>query len=299
MLNVAFPSSLGRFEIYYIIEKLIGEDKLPLDNEVTFDFTTLNFIKPAGVTILSNLFEWLIERGVKIFIIIPKYRFRHRNSPIAYLDDSNFFYRYMGEKIYKSSSPRSTTIPLQLVTYAESVQWLDNNLITWLSCRLNINRNSLTNIKICIQELFNNIKDHSDENIGCVFAQHYPKYKIVDFAISDFGVGIPYRVQQIYPTFKDSEAINRALKHGFTTRSIPRNAGAGLDILIEGIVNINKGMVYIHSNHGILECVNDKLKIKKRIKNIPHFYPGTMFNLIFRTDTIETVEDDEREDFGW
>lgn len=290
---VTIPSKLNSTTMHHILSKAITPDLLPIDNEIIFDFSYLSFIEPVGVTILGNLAQWLLKRNVSVTFRYPT------NYPqaISYLDDSTFFEIYTGQKINQNASQRGTTIPLQLVTYQDSYQWLDNKLVTWLASRLNLTRASLGDIKVCFQEIFNNINDHSKENIGCFFAQHYPNKNTVNIAISDFGIGIPSNVQKIFPGMTDSLAIQKATEQGFSTKSTPGNRGAGLDVLIRNVVKNNQGWVYIHSNHGILECkLGQNNNIVLEPSNIGGFYPGTLFEIVLRTDTIEHLEEEE---FEW
>lgn len=281
--------------MYRLIDQVIGEDSQPIDDQFIFDFNNLRFIEPVGYTVLSNLIEWLVKRGVSVKFRRPE---NINRDAIRFLDDSLFFERYIGKKYNESAAPRSTTIPLKQVAYHTYHQWLENHFLVWLSYVLNLSMASLVNIKVCFQEIFNNINDHAHENIGCVFAQHYPQKEIVRVAISDFGVGIPYNIQKHHPSLTDGKALEKATVRGFTTRSNPQNAGAGLDTLISNVVKNNQGGVYIHSNHGILMCNYRDFDVRMTSKETESFYPGTLFEIVFRTDTIENVEDIE-EEFGW
>ncbi|MBY0055006.1 ATP-binding protein [Brevibacillus agri] len=290
---VTIPNNLNSSTMHHILSSAITPDLIPVDNEIIFDFSFLQFIEPVGVTILGNLVQWLLKRNVKVTFRYPS----NYPAAIKYLDDSNFFQMYTGQKINSSATQRNTTIPLQLVAYQDSYQWMDNKLVTWLASRLNLTRASLGDIKVCFQEIFNNINDHSKEHIGCFFAQHYPAKNEVNIAISDFGIGIPSNVQSVIPGLTDSLAIQKATEQGFSTKSTPGNRGAGLDVLVKNVVKNNQGWVYIHSNHGILKCnLGQNNDIVMEPSDIRGFYPGTLFEIVLRTDTIEHVEEEE---FEW
>lgn len=294
---VVLPNQFTRLTMYELLDQIIDDKLSPRGNKFIFDFSRLRFIEPVGVTVLSNLVEWLYKRKVEVFFRTPKRVVLP--SSIQYLDDSLFFKRYLGKKYNDLARPRQTTIPLQLVSYQESYQWLDRRLLTWLMMRLSLSRASLINIKVCVEEIFNNIVDHAQENIGCVFAQHYPRNNFIQLAISDFGVGVPAVVKTKFPKLTDSEAIEKATTPGFSTKSNPRNTGAGLEVLLQNVVSINEGEVYIHSNHGILTCSRDDSgSIYMEKEETAGFYPGTLFEIILRTDTIKNIPDEE-EAFEW
>ena len=65
-----------------------------------FDFSGLDFIKPAGVVFLSNLAYWLNEQGSKVMFS----NCDTKRSAIKYLDDLLFFEQHCGAKLSASSS---------------------------------------------------------------------------------------------------------------------------------------------------------------------------------------------------
>src|SRR5690606_13738642 len=158
--------------------------------------------------------------------------------------------------------------------------------------------NTLTTIRTCFGEIFNNIQDHAQESTGCIFAQHYPNKNQIKIAISDFGIGIPDNIRRINPSLQDHYAIEKASEEGFTSRTSPRNLGAGLHTIIENVVNNNNGAVHIHSNYGILSCIKGEDGVEKYPTLEQGFYPGTFIEVILRTDFIENITDFE-EEFEW
>ncbi|MFB6473037.1 ATP-binding protein [Paenibacillus glucanolyticus] len=293
-MNVELPSRFNRDTMYPFIKRILDEDMLPKDNEIVFDFKRLTFIGPVGVTVLSNLIGKLHKHGARVSFSYPNPNKNDKKCPISFLDDSMFFKHYLGNTLDSTSSLRPTTLPLKNVTYMESYQYLDHAM-HWLAGKLMLTKKSVGDIEMSMSEIFNNIKDHSSENNGFFFMQQFPKNDTVTVAVSDFGIGIPKNVQTKHPYLNDASAILMAINEGFTTKSTPRNRGAGLGILIDNVVRNNKGTVYIHSNGGILSCeyINNKVEIKP--KPSFGFYPGTLIEMNFRTDTIEYIE----EEFSW
>jgi len=297
---VNLPSEFTKNTMGYLLNQVIDHEIEPKDKEIEFDFNYLNvFIEPSGVTILSNLFEWLKKKGVDTYILHPDGFIL--KGPLKYLDDSRFFEKYVGEKLNESSRPRTTTFPLESVQYNHSPALLELRFIPWLSRRLNVNAKSLIDIKICLEEIFNNINDHAHENTGCIYAQHYPnkdnENKVV-IAISDFGVGIPYNIRKVKECGDDGETLKEAIKEGVSSRSTPRNRGAGLHTLVKNVVENNGGRVHIHSNNGILSCYKVNNAMEVHDSNSDSFYPGTFIEIQLMVNNIEFIEDDE-EEFEW
>jgi hypothetical protein len=296
-MRVYLPDQFDISTMYGFINDVIDDNYLPRSNSINLDFTKLQFIRPSGVTILSNIVQWLLSKRVKVGFILPeKYDYQH--NPVKFLDDSEFFNIFLKKKLLTRSHHRETTIPLKLVQYDESYSWIENNLIFWLMQRLSLNKGALSNIKVCFAEIFNNIKDHSQYNIGCVFGQHFPTEHNVQIAISDFGVGIPHNVKKILPNLDDSKALVKATEEGFSTKSNIRNAGAGLDVLIHNVALQNRGTLLIYSNCGAIQCNYDNGNIAKTMLHVQGYYPGTLIYVNLRTDTF-IQDDDDSEEFEW
>ena len=296
-MRVYLPYQFDISTMYGFINDVIDDNYLPRTNNIILDFTKLQFIRPSGVTILSNIVQWLLTKRVKVEFMLPE-KYNYQKNPVKFLDDSEFFSIFLGKKLLPGSCPRETTIPLKLVKYDESYSWIENKLIFWLMQRLSLNKGALSNIKLCFAEIFNNIKDHSQYNIGCVFGQHFPAEHVVQIAISDYGVGIPHNVKKVLPNLDDSKALLKATEEGFSTKSNIRNAGAGLDILIHNVALLNRGTLSIYSNCGAIQCNYDNGNIAKTMLQVQGYYPGTLIYVELRTDTI-IQDDDDSEEFEW
>ena len=292
-LTVRLPFVLRRDTIYPLIDSVLDENLNPKVSKVIFDFSGLNFIEPVGVTVLSNLIEVLKKAGVKSAFS----GLEANNESIRYLNDSGFFEHYLKKPIQQKPNLRSTTLPLELVEYSKSYQYMGFRLIPWLAAELITSEKSLATVKGCLQEIFNNIEDHSGVSIGCSFVQHYPRKHQIQICISDFGVGIPSNVRKLNPDLNDHLAISKACTQGYTTQTTPRNRGAGLHVLVQNIAKRNKGLVSISSLSGITTFFNESGSVKENSRAVQGFYPGTLIQIIF--DTSRFVFDKEDEDFEW
>lgn len=296
---VKLPRRFEKSSIHSFLQQVIDKDMEPKASHITFDFCSLQFIEPSAISLLSNIFDWLKIKNVTTEFKCPELFGFKEMCPIKYLDDSLFFKEYLGAPLSQDAQIRSSTLPLQKVSVSESLQWLDNNLLPWLGRCLTAQAEEMATIKVCIGELFNNIRDHSTENIGCLYAQHYPRNNEVKIAIADFGVGIPNRVKTKYPLVQnDSQALEMAIQDTFTTKTSPRNLGAGLHTLIQNVVKTNKGSVHLISNYGILNCTEADNTVKVDSFDKAGYYPGTFIEVVLKTNEIDAILDRE-EEFEW
>ena len=218
---------------------------------------------------------------------------------ITFMDDSEFFLELSGRRLSDSSTCRHTTLPIRRLEANETVMWLHNQAIPWLARRLDVTEDSLIEIRICIEELFNNIKDHSGTNNSSIFIQHYPKINNkFCICMSDNGIGLLRKIQKLHPKFNYQQAIEHALQEGFTTRSSHRNAGMGLFTLTKTVCN-NGGMFVLRTGniHALITQGEDKEPKIEYLENLPDL-KGTAFEIILYGKQLD-FEQAQVEDFTW
>ncbi|QTI79027.1 sensor histidine kinase [Roseomonas marmotae] len=292
--TVLLPRNMDATGMYALLRQMFTEAGQPLATAYRLDFSSLRFIEPVGVTSLSNALELALANGCQLAL-----EGAHTESaPIRYLDDSGFFELYGGQPLSPFAQVRETTVPLQRVIHLESHGWLDCNFLPWLASRLNMPMPALASMKMCMQEIFNNIQDHSGRDIGCIYMQHYPNKNEIIISISDFGVGIPGSMKKVQAAGRDAEIIRRACEEGVTSRSTQGNRGIGLDLLIRRVVRTNQGRVYIRSGRGCVSCFPRGEEIGMADFEAIGHYPGTLIEVKLRTDTL-VPDEMEREDLEW
>lgn len=282
--DVVLPRELDELAIIDCIAKCVSTHGAPKHKEVSFDFSSVSFVKPTGVTAFANLIRWLLKWGCIVSFVGTQSMTR----ALKYLDDSQFFKKYLGKTLGICSSIRETTIELAELKADSRHQWVDCVLLPWLNLRLGIDTDGhLPEFRVCIEEVFNNITDHSGEQTACAFAQHYPRLNAIELSISDFGVGIPYNVRKkLQHAIPAPHAIQQAVLEGFSTKSKPTNRGSGLDTLVQNIVTHNQGTVRIISHDGMLDCELVEGRVGYRPFGLAGLYPGTLIKIVLKTDTI-------------
>ena len=292
MAKLLLPRQVSGNSIFLELQKFLAANtKLP--ETVDIDFRNVTFIRPPGVAFLSNFTNWLIDQGAKVTFS----NLSTERDAIKYLDDSLFFEQHLGEKLDPSSQCRSTTLPLKQVSRSECHAWLEFQFLPWLMDRSGLTKASLAEVKTCLQELFNNIDDHTTFETGCVFAQWHPQEDKILISIADFGQGIPDTVRRVKPELDDTAAILKAAEDGFSSKSLPTNRGAGLYLLLLNIVQRFCGRVTIRSGRGLVEFDKQNDMIYATQHTNVGFCIGTTIDLVIKTDQIPFAE--EEEDFEW
>lgn len=294
--ELKLPRNFNQDTMDPFIQSVVDDDGDAICSDICFDFSELVFIEPVGVVVLSNLLQYLGKLKVKTSLTGLD---RH-TEPIVYLDDAGFFQQYQGKPLRPYARLRETTLPLKMVANPQAIGYLYQDIIPWIAQRLKTTEIALATVRVTLQEIFHNISDHSGVNVGCVFAQHFPKQDELRIAISDFGLGIPNNVRKIRAEVSDPEALALAVQEGFTTKSNVKNRGAGLAILMRYVTLRNQGAVLITSGRGNLSAVYDGRGTKITARTRSAHYPGTLVRVILKTSEIHgLVEDVEHEEFSW
>jgi hypothetical protein len=156
------------------------------------------------------------------------------------------------------------------------------------------NHNDLSLLSISLQELFNNIIDHSESPIdGFTLTQYYPNIDTIRLSVCDFGMGIPTNVNnylrsslQQKEDVKSWDALAQSFDIGFSSKSTPRNRGYGLDT-IKSIIYENKGKLYVLSNDGMIIIYNNEITKYRLNFN----FEGTIFDIELNTKNLEDKDD--------
>ncbi len=294
--ELKLPNNFNFGNIYPLIDGAIDEYGNAKYQKIVIDFTDLRFIDPVATVVLCNLLEYLSKGGV-----LTTFKGIHAPSAGAiFLDNAGFFKHYLSSPLRPHAIQPETTLPLKLVENSRATPYLYQDMIPWLARRLMTTSIALSTVRVCLEEIFHNIKDHSGIEMGWVFAQHFPKWKEVHIAISDFGHGIPANVRKVQPLATGAEALSLAIQEGFTTKSNVKNRGAGLAVLTKYVTLRNGGGVFITSGNAYISVVPQGEVIKTTSRERSVTYPGTLIHVILKTDTLDTLyEDIEPEEFSW
>lgn len=295
MSSVIFsvPNQAQSTTLFMETRQVFG-DLSALPKAVVIDFSTLRFCRPPGVVFLSNLTHFLIRNGVTV-----SWRgLDEQRQAIRFLDDSLFFHQHLGQRLNPAACPRSTTRPLVEVRHTDSHAWIASDLIPWLQGCSGLPNDAFAEFRTCMSELFNNISDHTEFDVGSTFAQWYPNENRLQIAVADFGRGIPDAVRTIEPDHDDQSAITRAFDEGFSSKSLPTNRGAGLHFLRQNVLEHLGGSLRVSSGAGSVRFSKSGNSLRKELYSGLGYCPGTMIEFDIRTDQID-FEDVGTVDFQW
>lgn len=282
-LNV--PSSDDYFVWFEFIESSIS--KLCSVENLIVDFNDVKFLDPDDFVVLACLIESFVELGAKV-------NFRGGTDSFnAHLENIKFKQYWTPNFNRKrfTTSRNDTTLCLWKIN-KEQIYEYSKYAKEYFRDRF-MSDKDLHPLQSNLDEVFNNIFDHSQSPIGgYVMIQFYPRNNKLSFAVCDFGKGIPYLINKFLkekkmPQIPDSQAINMAVNEGFSIMSTPRNRGMGLHYLITLTENSN-GLLRITSNKGYLQKISNNFF---ETENFDFNFQGTLIKVEVDLNTFENFDD--------
>ena len=235
-----------------------------------FDFSETKFISPfliSGLVYLANHHQ---IKGGQCKVI-----FRDFSDSKSYLETVKFYegFNYHGltnKSIEDFFAPYHQKNHTPIINFPTSVSSTANacreNIISALNKilknQLKLTGELAAGIYYLIDELTQNIVDHSGSTNGSIFAQFFISKNFMDVCIWDNGKGLlnSYIESGKHNPKSHSEAINFAV-YGKSTKNIPESRGFGLSTSKKMLVKGLKGKFFIFSGDSFFLQTHDKEEV--------------------------------------
>ncbi len=263
---------------------LIAKNKI----EVAFDCSSVNFITPLGLNILSCLLFSMLGKN-DVFLYRPKH-----NKVDGYLKDQGFYGEFkIQDDSSLTSQPRNTSVGLKRMHESIEYSYFEE-VETWLNRNIDCPEKMMKEIvNPNVVEVVHNVRDHSQSRIGCyISAQAYHRNDTLIFVIMDLGIGFLKSLNPRFPSIgSNSEAIEKAVQEGVSSKSRPNNMGAGLSVICGYLVE--RGSVEIISHDGYW---TQKKNGQKSSQQLAFSLPGSCVILKFDKSSIRKRFEQEKLD---
>lgn len=249
--------------------------------EIIVDFGECKFLVPHYLGPLSCILKMKKNQGTKIEIL-------NENSYLQAIQFKNYI---LGDYDSKENSSISLDY-YQDKTYIPIVHFPTSNLLndskfredilsavnSILKMQLQLPINVLGGIYYLLDELTQNIVDHSDVSFGTVFAQFYRDKKYLDLSICDSGKGIykSYLDSDKFIPKSNAEAINFSV-YGKSTKNIPESRGFGLNTSRNMLTRGLSGQFFLMTGNEFF--IQEKQKEEIISLNKKFEFNGCMLNL--------------------
>lgn len=251
------------------MESLLGPTKnliKILKNEGNIvDLSGVNFWQPIITLPLASLISEEKHDYIK-----PK-----KEKCLEYLDYFNFpngstRYETLSSKyipIYKFSASKKDTKTLL------DKSGIIDNLIKICIKKIGSPQGAINALGLAIEEIIDNIEEHSEAKYGWINAQHYPTKKYLDICILDRGITLLGNYQKNGISISDdAEALKNALE-GLSTKLSENMRGSGLRTFTSMIREAFEGEMVMISGSAI--SYTDKTH-EPVVKRLSISWPGTI-----------------------
>ncbi len=229
---------------------------------------------------ISSALGGILDRITSNYNVI---RFENIPDNIKSIIQKNNFLSYYG---YPSISDIHSTTIKYLKLKPTDGRYFNNYVFTELLNRPempSLSQGLRKKIAESIYEIFVNAQLHSESEFIYTCGQFYPKNHIIEFTITDTGLGFKNKINSRFNSSMTSrQAIKWAIKDGHSTKqNVP--GGIGLAILQE-FIKLNNGILQIVSDDGYYHLEKDK----EYTQLFNGSFPGTIVNMQFKTDDVSS-----------
>lgn len=257
--------------------------------DVLFDFSNCYFLRPNAVAFLGGLAHFINYRnGTARFDWSTV-----RADVLKNLNRNNFTRAFGGPSSQYQQAGNTVTYRQDLrKDEGDICSYLENE---WIGCGLvHVSQVLQAHIVGNVWEIYENAFDHANSEIG-VFScgQYFPRKRLLQLSVIDFGVGIPANVRHKMhingrPVERGAAACMRwAFQPGTSTKDSITRRGMGLELLKS----------FIKTNHGKLECYSHEgytlIRDNEVYENLTAFFKGTLVNITLRCDEGYYILGDE------
>ncbi|MCE7698249.1 MAG: hypothetical protein K8E24_005235 [Methanobacterium paludis] len=242
----------------------------------------------------SNVLDLSEVRFVTPTLLLPSLHFARENSStiLVHPSTSNYVKRVLG-----IIDGPDTTLPFRELPKERS----ENNTVVMDLLNLleqygkdahgGSKYGGSQTLKHLLDEMINNVIDHSEAKHGYTYAQHYPNLGAIDICFYDDGISIPCSYENAdIPFTTDCDAIHKSI-NGISTKQRegddPR--GYGINTTAQLIINGNQGSMLIASRRG-LYYMDENGKKYKRLKR-KNRIDGTLVSIRVQKNQVQNFYD--------
>lgn len=245
--------------------------------DLNLDLEHVTWVRPAGSVFLATLMRLAHLLDYPVSVVPPRER-----DPLVYLDRIAF-----GDVAERCGADVSTFPAVQrhptgnrfteIMTFdaAGAFDALDVVAETVRTCSA-----SWANAEVCkriynaVFELGYNVEQHAGETAGVVAAQHFGgQQPMVEFAVGDFGYGIPHTLREADTTVVDGVSAVVAACETFASRTGETGRGKGLKWIQEYATANTGGALWVMSGDAAVQYLGNKGRV--RAVSLSVEVPGT------------------------
>jgi len=249
--QIDFDINEGLSSVLALGDQLRQLDQARAGDRCLIDLSSCGHLSPDGVSVLGVIVLDLKHAGV-VVDCLPPIRDQVRQYWI-----SSGMEQLVQSGVCKSEILHSGEVaPLQQHTKAA---FSDSDQVVCMVRRfIELSADHEEYLRICVNEVIQNVQDHSESAVGCVMTALYKEgCGEIRVAIVDRGVGICNSLKKRFPDTTAVIALERVTKGRYSAMSRSNNMGLGISNVC-GIVNELGGDMLILSGNASAEKRTDR-----------------------------------------
>jgi len=232
------------------------------------DLSSCGYIGPDAAAVIVATILQARNCGQTASVTLP-------TSPpqlAAFCEFSGLRHYAAGTPYPQGDHPQSETEAARQIL--QSHQSESSTIIDLVRRHVGIDQDTVDYLRICVNEVLQNVEDHASSPIGAVMcARFLTAKKQVRVAIVDRGIGIAASLGNRYSDIRDDcEALRRVVKGGTTARSRPNNMGVGISNLCDIVLRNFRGRMFLISGGAIATGTAGKIP---KVLMLKSRFPGT------------------------
>ena len=271
--------------------------------EIKIDLSNTKFIYPEALMFFICLKETIRKKKL-LKICLEKGSQVHE-----YFDYAGFCTQFDVRKFpaHQQKTLTGCIFPLEVGQGSPRINYKATELVDFLKTKQDMSSVVEMEIIASIEEILNNILQHSEYTKYFLFGQAYPTSNRIRFVFYDNGMGIKSHIikdgyDSKHKMFKEEVskdcfekivanpanfAIETASKNFISATNYDKNSGAGINYLIEELLPISNGSLTILSEDGIV--VWNKGRTITHNTCLPYRIKGTLISLTLDCEQGKTL----------
>jgi anti-sigma regulatory factor (Ser/Thr protein kinase) len=222
------------------VVRIMSQIESSIEQEVTIDFSDTRFISPVFAL---SLIVYISRCGKQIsFSYVPDYLELIGLSNGGIKPDEMRQTEFLAALEKYASKTYTPIIDFAAGRNSDAKEAVSSIVENMIIQQLSIQSNVANCLKYMIDEILDNITEHSESDRGYIFAQAYPTKGFLDVCIADRGVSLLGSYEKLpgNEILSDIEAI-KAANRGLSSKNLPdaENRGFGIrtskQMLIQGL----------------------------------------------------------------
>ncbi|OJX52733.1 MAG: hypothetical protein BGO88_12985 [Flavobacterium sp. 38-13] len=191
---------------------LVDQYKKFPETKLIIDFNQCDFIYPDYIVLLLCTIKYLESIG---FIVTGKIKINKDSNLAKYLAKMNFFENLQVQfPLDVEKVDDKNSVQIQRYTKENQIVVL-NSILKVLRENSSMNDNVYTSLDYCLNEILDNVLNHSEQNEGWVVAQHFGQLNSIRLVVADYGIGI-HNSLNLKHNFSEEEAMLKCIEEGVT-----------------------------------------------------------------------------------